>query len=145
MATSFINDPKVEGTMTYDHVHPNKKGQLFMMERWYNTILQNLRDVEPPSLEGKPVVVYKPGNAATISWSAANDNYGIKCYEIWVNGKVVATINQNNLAYKLNDLKKGMNYKIVIKAKDWSGNTSNEIATTIKKKKAVTKTSFNNR
>jgi len=46
MATGFINDPKVEGTMTYDHVHPNKKGQLFMMERWYNAILQNLHDVK---------------------------------------------------------------------------------------------------
>ncbi len=48
MATGFINDPKVEVAMTYDHVHPNKKGQLFMMERWYKAILKNLHDVEPP-------------------------------------------------------------------------------------------------
>jgi hypothetical protein len=135
MATGFINDPKVEGTMTYDHLHPNKKGQLFMMERWHNTILQNLHDVEPPSLKGKPVIVHKTGNSATLSWSAANDNYGIKSYIIWVNGKLVATINQNNMAYRLKDLKKGLNYNITIRAKDWSGNMSNEIATTIKMKK----------
>ena len=44
MTTGFINDPKMEGTMTYDHVHPNKAGQLFMMERWYKAIVQNLPD-----------------------------------------------------------------------------------------------------
>ncbi len=44
MATGFINKPTLEGAMTYDHVHPNKKGQLFMMERWYEAIVQTLQD-----------------------------------------------------------------------------------------------------
>ncbi|MEJ7589187.1 MAG: GDSL-type esterase/lipase family protein [Ferruginibacter sp.] len=118
MATGFINDPKVEGTMTYDYVHPNKKGQLFMMERWYYALVQNLHDIEPPSLQGKPVVVYKPGNIAMLSWNAANDNYGIKCYEISVHGKVVDTVNQNNLFYKVKTLRKGINYNVTIRAKD---------------------------
>ena len=43
MATGFINDPKAKGTMTFDYVHPNKAGQLFMMERWYSAIVHNLR------------------------------------------------------------------------------------------------------
>lgn len=40
MTNGFINDPKVKGTMTYDYVHPNKAGQLFMMERWYEAIIK---------------------------------------------------------------------------------------------------------
>jgi hypothetical protein len=134
MATGFINNPKLEGTMTYDHVHPNKKGQLFMMERWYSAILQNLHDVESPTLKKQHVVVQKTGGSAMLSWSAAEDNYGIRSYEIVVNGKLVATSTQSNLAYTLKDLKKGLNYKVTIRAKDWSGNLSNEIATTIKMK-----------
>ncbi|HVG16349.1 MAG TPA: GDSL-type esterase/lipase family protein, partial [Chitinophagaceae bacterium] len=43
LTTGFINDPKVKGTMTYDYVHPNKAGQLFMMERWYSAIIKNTR------------------------------------------------------------------------------------------------------
>lgn len=145
LATGFMNDPKVEGTMTYDFVHPNKKGQLFMMERWYNAILKNLHDVEPPSLKVTPVIVNKNGSSATLSWHAANDNYGIRSYIIRVNGQLVATVRQDKLSYKLKDLKKGKNYKIIINAEDWSGNTSNEIATTIKMNKAVTKKLFKDR
>jgi lysophospholipase L1-like esterase len=43
MTTGFTNDPKVKGTMTYDYVHPNKAGQLFMMERWYAAITKIIR------------------------------------------------------------------------------------------------------
>jgi hypothetical protein len=139
MATGFINDPKVTGTMTYDHVHPNKAGQLFMMERWYNAILQNLHDRYPPSLKGKPVIAGIRGDNAMLSWGAATDNYGIKSYLILVNGKLVATIGGNNLAYRLKDLKRGVTYNVVVKAEDWSGNMSNEIAGTIKGKKAKNK------
>jgi len=46
MASGFINDPKAKGSMTYDHVHPNKAGQLFMMERWYTAIVQTLENRE---------------------------------------------------------------------------------------------------
>jgi hypothetical protein len=53
MATGFINDPKAEGTMTYDHVHPNKAGQLFMMERWYNAIIKVSKDHKSISLKVK--------------------------------------------------------------------------------------------
>jgi lysophospholipase L1-like esterase len=49
MALGFINDPKAKGTMTYDHVHPNKAGQLFMMERWYSAIVQNLHHTGAPN------------------------------------------------------------------------------------------------
>lgn len=43
MATGFSNDPKAEGAMTYDYVHPNKAGQLFMAERWYKAIMKNCK------------------------------------------------------------------------------------------------------
>ncbi|MEO7800583.1 MAG: GDSL-type esterase/lipase family protein, partial [Ginsengibacter sp.] len=131
LATGFINDPKVEGTMTYDHVHPNKKGQLFMMERWYKSILENLHDVEPPVMDRKPVIVHKKGNSATLSWNVANDNYGIKSYVISMNGKSLATIDHDNNSYTVKNLKQGLNYSFSIKAKDWSGNLSDAIITTI--------------
>ena len=139
MATGFINDPKVTGTMTYDHVHPNKAGQLFMMERWYNAILQNLHDRHPPSLKGKPVIAGIRGDNAMLSWGAATDNYGIKSYLILVNGKLVETIGGNNLEYRLKDMKRGVTYNVVVKAEDWSGNMSNEITATVNAKKAVRK------
>jgi lysophospholipase L1-like esterase len=53
MATGFINDPKAKGTMTYDHVHPNKAGQIFMMERWYEAIVKT---VKPPQSRRKKKV-----------------------------------------------------------------------------------------
>jgi hypothetical protein len=124
MAIGFINDPKVEGTMTYDHVHPNKAGQLFMMERWYDAIVHNLKDTVPPSIAGKLQVVQKSRSRATISWRAANDNYGVKAYEVVVNGQLLTTLNQNIHRYTLTGLHKGRRYKIVVRAKDWSGNSS---------------------
>jgi hypothetical protein len=132
MATGFINDPKVEGTMTYDHVHPNKAGQLFMMERWYDAIVQNLKDTVPPSIAGKLQVVHKSRNRATISWRAANDNYGIKAYEVVVNGQLLTTLNQNIHRYTLKGLHKGRQYKIVVRAKDWSGNSSKRMVAIVR-------------
>ena len=43
MTRGFINDPKLKGTMTYDFVHPNKSGQLFMMKHWYEAIVKTMR------------------------------------------------------------------------------------------------------
>jgi hypothetical protein len=131
MATGFINDPKVEGTMTYDHVHPNKAGQLFMMKRWYDAIVQNLQDTVPPSMVGKLLVMHQFRNRATLSWAAATDNYGIKAYEVLVNGKLITTTNQNILHYTLKNLQSGQQYKIRIRAKDWAGNTSKGMVATI--------------
>jgi hypothetical protein len=132
MATGFINDPKQEGTMTYDHVHPNKAGQLFMMERWYQAILQNLNDVVPPSMKGKPVITNRGAGSVTLSWPAATDNYGIKSYLISVNGKVVATVGSDKRSFQLKDLGKGANHTITVRATDWWGNSSNAIAGTVK-------------
>lgn len=38
MATGFINKPDSVGTMTFDWVHPNVKGQQFMAKRWFTTL-----------------------------------------------------------------------------------------------------------
>ncbi|HZF63851.1 MAG TPA: GDSL-type esterase/lipase family protein [Chitinophagaceae bacterium] len=135
MATGFINDPKVEGTMTYDHVHPNKAGQLFMMERWYNAIVQNLKDAVPPSMQGKLVVAHQSRNRVTVSWRAANDNYGIKAYEVLVNGKLADTTSPNIQNYTFQGLQPGRQYKILVRAKDWRGNRSNGIVATATIKK----------
>jgi hypothetical protein len=131
MASGFINDPTLAGTMTYDHVHPNKAGQWWMMERWYNAIVQNLHDAVPPSMKGKPMVANKAGGEVSLSWSAADDNYGIKSYDIFVDGKLVASTNQSKLTYTLKTLRKGHRYTVGIRAKDWSGNVSNQIVTAI--------------
>lgn len=42
LATGFINDQNAAGTMTWDWVHPNPKGQKFMAKRWYDKILATL-------------------------------------------------------------------------------------------------------
>jgi hypothetical protein len=132
MATGFINDPKVKGAMTYDHVHPNKAGQLFMMERWYHALVRNLHDTVPPTMKGKLLVVHQSRNQATISWRAAGDNYGIKAYVVLVNGKLRTTLNHNMYRYTLKGLQNGRQYKVVVKAKDWSGNTSKGMITKVR-------------
>jgi hypothetical protein len=134
MATGFINDPKAAGSMTYDYVHPNKAGQLFMMERWYNAIMQNLHDDKPPTLKGKPRLNYIDPKNITVSWGAADDNYGIKSYDILINGKVASSTSKNTLSYVLKDLRRKGNYKIGVRANDWSGNKSNAITTNLKLK-----------
>ncbi|HZH95326.1 MAG TPA: hypothetical protein VEY06_05540, partial [Flavisolibacter sp.] len=123
MAAGFINDPKAAGTMTYDHVHPNNKGQLFMMEKWYSAILQNLNDREPPLLRGKPVITERR-DSATVSWTAGDDNYGIKSYQIFVNGKRVKTTNQTTFTYRLAAIRNSRPFKVSVRAADWSGNYS---------------------
>lgn len=45
LATGFINDNLAYGTMTWDWVHPNQKGQKFMAKRWYDKILSSLNTV----------------------------------------------------------------------------------------------------
>lgn len=130
MATGFVNDPKLVGTMTYDYVHPNKVGQLFMMQRWYSTILANLQDAQPPSLKGKPVLAKRSGSEVTISWPAASDNFGIKSYEISIDGKLVNQTSQDT-TYTFSDFEKRRAYKVSVKAKDWSGNSSNSIVARI--------------
>ena len=39
LASGFINDPKLNWTMTVDWVHPNEKGAKWMADRWYNSIV----------------------------------------------------------------------------------------------------------
>lgn len=38
MATGFINDPKLPGTLTCDWAHPNEAGEKWMAERWYTAL-----------------------------------------------------------------------------------------------------------
>ncbi len=45
LATGFINDNLTYGTMTWDWVHPNQKGQKFMAQRWFDKILSSLNTV----------------------------------------------------------------------------------------------------
>lgn len=121
--------------MTYDYVHPNKAGQLFMTERWYRAILQNLNDRNSPTLKSKQIAVSKSSSSATLSWAKAKDNYGIQCYILIVDGKVVAKTGPDNEHYTLHGLSWGRNYKIGIVAQDWSGNTSKEVFKMVQLKK----------
>lgn len=123
MSTGFINHPEQTGSMTYDYVHPNKAGQLFMMQRWYDAIIKNLQDTMPPSLAGKLTYIHA-GNDITVTWPAAIDNYGVHSYEISVDGNRVHEVDHTNTTFKFEDLKKNKTYKVSIKAKDWSGNQS---------------------
>jgi lysophospholipase L1-like esterase len=38
MATGFINDPALPGTLTYDWAHPNEKGEKWMAKKWFDAL-----------------------------------------------------------------------------------------------------------
>jgi len=38
MATGFINNPELPGTLTYDWAHPNEKGEKWMAKRWFHAL-----------------------------------------------------------------------------------------------------------
>jgi lysophospholipase L1-like esterase len=136
MATGFINDPKLPGTMTYDYVHPNTVGQKFMTERWYQALINNLNDKIKPQIPGALVVKQKTNTSATLTWPIATDNYGIKNYEIYADKKRVGTVPATGqTTFTATNLKSGTNYSFKVVAKDLSGNYSAPVITRFNKNK----------
>ena len=41
MASGWINNPELSGSMTIDWVHPNILGQKIMADKWFNAIRNN--------------------------------------------------------------------------------------------------------
>ncbi|HEX8378380.1 MAG TPA: SGNH/GDSL hydrolase family protein [Pedobacter sp.] len=128
MTTGFINSIKSKGTMTFDHVHPNINGQLFMMERWHSALLTHLKDRQKPVLNGKASVSKSGRTSIELQWHPANDNYGIKQYEIRSNKKLIKTLSHQTTSYKINTLKPRSFYNLQLVARDFSGNVSSPIS-----------------
>ncbi len=135
MSTGFINSTKSKGTMTFDHVHPNIKGQLFMMERWHAAILAHLKDKQKPVLKGRVSVSKLSQTSLELQWPRAIDNYGIKHFEISSNKGFLKTLSHQTKSYKINNLKPGSEYSLQLVAKDFSGNVSSPISIKVKTKK----------
>lgn len=124
LATGFINDPALSGTMTYDWVHPNQQGQLFMMKRFYAALMANLNDKIKPIIIGKLTVTNVLNTSATLNWNLGTDNYGIKSYEVYANDKLLFTTNNTAKSYIANNLVAGTKYDFKVVAKDFGQNTS---------------------
>ncbi len=91
MATGFVNDPGKENTMTYDWVHPNYRGQIFMAKRWFDAFTYiNQQDITPPALPTELTINEVLPSSLKLSWNSASDNVGVNVYKIYLNGQEVA-------------------------------------------------------
>lgn len=129
LATGFINDPGLSGTMTYDWVHPNKLGQIAMMRGWYKALIANLNDKTKPTIIEKLAISDVKQNSANLTWDLATDNYGVKSYEVYANKQLVATLtNKPKFPLILNSLSAGTKYEFTVVVKDLAGNYSDGVS-----------------
>jgi putative cell wall-binding protein/O-glycosyl hydrolase/chitodextrinase len=69
-------------------------------------------------------------NDADITWTQAEDNYGVKEYKIYVDSNVVATVQGDIINYRITNLTPGTSYDVKIEAVDYTGNVTAEGLTT---------------
>jgi len=62
--------------------------------------------------------------AAKVNWLAATDNEGVTKYNVYVNNKLYATVNADQMAITLDNLTENTAYTVAIKALDAAGNES---------------------
>lgn len=75
--------------------------------------------------------INKVGEQVTLQWSAAEDNVGVSCYEIYrdtTSGQPLATVEANNRTYTGVELKGHGSHTYYIRAVDAAGNKSNFIS-----------------
>ncbi|MFI0029827.1 glycosyl hydrolase family 18 protein [Streptomyces albidoflavus] len=75
----------------------------------------------PPTAPGTPVVSKVTRNAATLSWTAATDDQGVKGYEVLRNGTRVATV--TGRTFTDHDLAPGTDYSYTVRARDTAQQT----------------------
>ena len=79
-------------------------------------------DNQAPSIPSGLIVTDKTETSITIKWESSTDNVGIKEYEIYNGTEKAATATDTILTLK--DLAPNTTYKIMVRAKDASGNIS---------------------
>lgn len=124
MPPGFVNDPNVSGTMTFDYVHPNTVGSVFMAKRWFEPMLKNINDPIKPTAPSNVVSANLSTSSTRLSWNAATDNIGIRNYQIYMNGNLISTVSGLILNYTVTGLNAGINYPISVVAVDFGNNTS---------------------
>ncbi len=78
-------------------------------------------DTVAPGVPGTPVQSAVTSSSATLTWTAATDNYGVASYLVFRNGVQVGTT--TGLSYSDNALSPSTTYSYTIKAQDAAGNT----------------------
>lgn len=81
-----------------------------------------LKDRIPPSAPANPVIRNITANSLTVSWSPAKDNIAVTSYEVYRNGKRVATTRGTSVVIK--DLNENAVQSISVRAIDGDGNPS---------------------
>ena len=127
MATGFINNTALAGTMTFDWVHPNAIGQKFMAQRWYTAFmgLVNADVTNPGDPTGLAVSNIK-ATSVDLSWTPSTDNFLINKYNIYVND--VLTASAVSSPCTVTGLTSNTAYTFKIEAVDLKGNKSNKTA-----------------
>ncbi|MDX2188817.1 MAG: BACON domain-containing carbohydrate-binding protein, partial [Bacteroidota bacterium] len=129
MPPGFINDPAAPGTMTFDWVHPNTVGSVFMAKRWFDPLIQYINDPIFPSSPATISATNLTTSTSRINWASASDNYGIKGYRIFINGSYVTSL--SGTAYTVTGLTQGVNYPVTVVAVDFANNLSGPAVTNI--------------
>jgi hypothetical protein len=126
-----------KGVMVYEitGLNPNKAYKISMLavDDYNNksnlavlSIKTKADTVAPTRVENLKVSTTKPNwfsqYTATFNWTAATDAFGIKGYEIYLDGKKYTTTKYLN--YSMQWMKKGVTYKIKVRAYDNYGNYS---------------------
>mgnify|MGYP000138548630 CR=1 FL=1 len=123
MATGFINDPNASGTMTFDWVHPNAKGQKFMAQRFFDAYMKVTKtDASAPSAPTGLTVSNIKSSSVDLSWNAATDNTGVNVYNIYANDVLVASTGK--LSCTVTGLQPNTAYVFKVTAVDYKKNES---------------------
>lgn len=94
------------------------------------------KDVTPPSAP-QNLIANTSANHMNLLWDPGYDNYGVKEYKVFIDGKLTGTAKRHDI--EINDLQPGKTYACKVIGVDWSGNESPAIegAFTTKKSPVV--------
>ncbi|MGM0636613.1 MAG: endonuclease [Bacteroidota bacterium] len=122
-----LNDP-----VSQREIDRNNNGYIFQGNR--NPFIDHPEYVQliwdpDPDTEAPTAPINLEANSITdssleLSWEAATDNMGIAGYEVWQDGELIASTDENELTYDVNGLTPETTYDFVVYAVDTSANTS---------------------
>lgn len=87
-----------------------------------------INDNEPPSAPTNLTATDLTDDSVTLSWSASTDNLGLAGYEVYRNGSLLTTLNAEMTSYTASGLSALRDYTFAVKAKDFAGQLSADIA-----------------
>lgn len=106
------------GVMGIDeNIWPQKMEVDYVRVYKYMKDEDNQAPIAPENLQCKAL-----SNRLALTWNPGYDNYGVKKYNIFFDGKLAGT--SKNHSFEIKDLQPATNYKVKVVAEDWKGNTS---------------------